>query len=100
MSLCDGAFVIAKAGLANNRESTTFPADIPKYREMYPDLIIHEGVSFVHDHNLITSAGGAKSYDPALYLVELLYGNNTAKGIAAGLVIDWDLDKVDHIIVQ
>lgn len=100
MSLCDGAFVIAKAGLANNRESTTFPADIPKYREMYPDLIVHEGVSFVHDHNLITSAGGAKSYDPALYLVELLYGNNAAKGIAAGLVIDWDLAKVDHIIVR
>ena len=67
---------------------------------MFPDLTVHEGVSFVHDDNLITSVGGAKSFDPALYLVELLYGNKTARGIAFGLVIDWDLKNIEHIIVH
>ncbi len=100
MSLCDGAFVLAKAGLTANHESTTFPSDISKYRTMFPDLTVHEGVSFVHDDNLITSVGGAKSFDPALYLVELLYGNKTARGIAFGLVIDWDLKNIEHIIVH
>ncbi len=100
MSLCDGAFVLAKAGLTEGHESTTFPSDIIKYRNMFPDLVVHEGISFVHDSNLITSAGGAKSYDPALYLVEMLYGQNAAKGIAGGLVIDWDLGNVEHIIVE
>ena len=100
MSLCDGAFVLAKAGLTNDHESTTFPSDIPKYREMFPELKVHEGVSFVHDDNLITSAGGAKSYDPALYLVELLYGRDAAIGVGKGLVIDWDLNNIDHLIIR
>ncbi len=100
MSLCDGAFVLAKAGLVDGYESTTFPWDIPKYRAMYPDLKVHENVSFVHDRKLITSAGGAKSYDPALYLVELLYGQKPVTGIAGGLVIDWDLRNIDHLIIK
>lgn len=96
MSLCDGAFVLAKAGLVEGKESTTFPSDIPRYREMFPSLSVHENVSFVHDGSLITSAGGAKSYDAALYLAEVLYGKKAAKGIAGGLVIDWELKNIAH----
>jgi len=100
MSLCDGAFVLAQAGLVDGKESTTFPSDIPKYREMFPHLKVHEEVSFVHHGNLITSAGGAKSYDAAIYLTEFLYGNKAARGIARGLVIDWDLKQVKHLAVE
>jgi transcriptional regulator GlxA family with amidase domain len=99
MSLCDGAFVLAKAGLTQGHESTTFPSDIIKYREMFPELTVLEDVSFVHDSNLITSSGGAKSYDPALYLVEMLYGRDAAIGVGKGLVIDWDRTKIKHHIV-
>lgn len=98
MSLCDGAFVLAKAGLVYGHVSTTFPSDIEKYRIMFPELDVRENVSFVHDRKMITSAGGAKSYDPALYLSELLYGKKAADGIAAGLVIDWDLSQMEAII--
>lgn len=96
MSLCDGAFVLARAGLVDGHVSTTFPSDIQKYKEMYPDLEVLSDVSFVHDDNLITSAGGAKSYDPALYLSELLYGRDVARGLGRGLVIDWDLSEISH----
>ncbi|MBV6643862.1 MAG: DJ-1/PfpI family protein [Cyclobacteriaceae bacterium] len=91
MSLCDGAFVLAKAGLASGKISTTFPSDISRYRETFPSLDVIENVSFVHDGNLLTSAGGAKSYDVALYLAHLLYGEQVAKNVGKGLVIDWDL---------
>ena len=100
MSLCDGAFVLAKAGLLEGKESTTFPSDIPRYRETFPHLVVHEGVSFVHDGKLITSVGGAKSYDPALYLAEMLYGKKAAEGIGRGLVIDWSLSEIPHIKVD
>lgn len=100
MSLCDGAFVLAKAGLCDDHETTTFPGDIGRYKETYPQLTVHEGLSFVHDDNLITSAGGAKSFDSALYLAELLYGKKAADGLAGGLVIDWNLSKVNHVIVE
>jgi len=97
MSLCDGAFVLAKAGLLDTYECTTFPGDIDKFKKAYPSLKVHEGISFVHDRKAITSAGGAKSYDPALYLVELLYGKPAAEGIGKGLVIDWKLSDVKSV---
>jgi transcriptional regulator GlxA family with amidase domain len=100
MSLCDGAFILAKAGLVEGKESTTFPTDIGKYRETYPNLKVHENVSFVHHGNLLTSAGGAKSYDVALYLVHHLYGDEVAKGVGKGLVIDWDINDYQFVKVD
>lgn len=100
MSLCDGAFVLAKAGLVDNKESTTFPSDIPRYKETFPALKVHENVTFVHDQNLLTSAGGAKSYDVALYLVHHLYGDKVAKGVGRGLVIDWNINDYEFIRVE
>ncbi|WP_405562539.1 DJ-1/PfpI family protein [Polaribacter sp. Asnod6-C07] len=99
-SHCDGAFVLAKAGLLNNKVSTTFPSDIDKMRTMFPDLDIRKEVLFVHDHKYITSAGGAKSFEAALYLCEFLYGKEIAQSLAGGLVIDWNLDNVPHLIIE
>ena len=98
-SHCDGAFVLAKAGLLEGIESTTFPSDIPAYRKMFPQLTVHEDVLFVHDGKYITSAGGAKSFEAALYLCEHLYGAEVARRLAKGLVIDWDLSEVPHVKV-
>ncbi len=97
-SHCDGAFVLAKAGLLDNLASTTFPSDVEKYRKTFPSLDIYDKVLFVHDGKAITSAGGAKSFEASLYLVELLYGKAVADGVAAGLVIDWDVNKVPAFI--
>ena len=100
LSTCDGAFVVAEAGLLDGLESTTFPGDVDAFQERYPLLACRADVIFVHDGKAITSAGGARSYDPALYLCELLYGADVARGIARGMVIDWDLDAVPHIVVE
>ncbi len=99
-SHCDGAFVLAKAGLLDGIESTTFPGDLDQYGKMFPHLKIHKDVLFVHDGKFITSAGGAKSFEASLYLTEYLYGKEIAKRLAKGLVIDWDLEKVPHIVVN
>lgn len=99
-SHCDGAFVLAKAGVLNGKVSTTFPSDIDKMKEMFPDLDIRKDVLFVHDGKYITSAGGAKSFEAALYLCEYLYGPDIAKSLAKGLVIDWNLEKVPHFIIN
>lgn len=96
-SHCDGAFVLAKAGLLDEVASTTFPSDIDKYKKMFPELDVRKDVLFVHDGKYITSAGGAKSFEAALYLAEELYGKEIAKSLSGGLVIDWDLDEVPHV---
>jgi transcriptional regulator GlxA family with amidase domain len=99
-SHCDGAFVLAKAGLLNDVASTTFPSDIETYKKMFPGLDIKDSVLFVHDDKYITSAGGAKSFEAALYLCEYLYGKEIARSLAGGLVIDWKLEDVPRVTPQ
>lgn len=99
-SHCDGAFVLAKAGLLDAVASTTFPSDIEKYRAMFPELDVRQDVLFVHDGKYITSAGGAKSFEAALYLAEVLYGKEIARSLAKGLVIDWKVEEVAHVVVE
>lgn len=99
-SHCDGAFVLAKAGLLDSVASTTFPSDVSKYKQMFPHLDVRSDVMFVHDGKFITSAGGARSFDGALYLCEVLYGKKIAQRLAEGLVIDWQLEKVKHEVVH
>lgn len=97
-SHCDGAFVLAKAGVLDQVVSTTFPSDIARYKKMFPALKVKDSVLFVHDGKYITSAGGAKSFEAALYLCEYLYGKEIAESLAKGLVIDWNLEQVPRFI--
>ena len=99
-SHCDGAFVLAKAGLLDSVISTTFPSDIDTYKKMFPHLKIKDSALLVHDGKFITSARGAKSFETALYLCETLYGKEITGSLAKGLVIDWDLSKVPHFSPQ
>ena len=99
LSVCDGAFVLAAAGLLDGRRCTTFPGDIAAFRERFTGLSVVEGVSFVADGTAITGAGGALSYDPALYLVETLYGKEVAQGVGRGMALDWDVEKTRHLAI-
>ncbi len=96
ISLCDGAFVLARAGLLDGIPATTFPGDQDRFQEMFPKVKLVRNVSFVDAGHALTSVGGARSYDVAMYFVEKVYGAEAAKGIGVGLVIDWDLSKVPH----
>ena len=89
VSLCDGAFLLAVAGLLEGRACTTFPGDQDALATRFPGLDLRRGVSFVHDGRALTSQGGARSYDVAMYLVDHLYGERVAQGVGRGLVIEW-----------
>ena len=52
ISFCDGAFILAKAGLLDLHECTTFPGDVARFRQTFPQLKVHENVSFVHDRQM------------------------------------------------
>ncbi len=92
MSLCWGAFILAQAGLLDGHAATTFPSDYQRFVEAFPHLDLRVNVSFVHDGRLLTSEGGARSYDAAMYLVDLLYGEEVARRIGRGLLIPWPPD--------
>lgn len=97
LSLCDGAFVLAGAGLLDGRQATTFPADIDAMQAAFPAVSLRRGVSFVRDGKFVTSVGGEPSFEAALFICQRLYGPFAARGIAGGLVIDWDLSKLQYL---
>lgn len=92
VSLCDGAFVLAKAGLLDGVPATTFPEDYDRLAQMFPKVDLRVNVSFVDSGKILTSQGGARSYDVAMYLVDKLYGQKVAHGIGKGLLIPWPPD--------
>jgi transcriptional regulator GlxA family with amidase domain len=59
---------------------------------MFPKVEMRVNVSFVDAGKFLTSQGGARSYDVAMYLVDKLYGQKVAQGIGQGLLIPWPPD--------
>lgn len=89
MSLCDGAFVLARAGLLQGHAATTFPDDYERFSQMFPGVDLRINVSFVQDGKFLTSQGGAKSYAVAMHLIDWLYGEKVAQGVGHGLLLPW-----------
>ncbi len=98
ITVCDGAFPLAATGALDGRQATTFPADRDRLAEMFPNVEVLYDANFVVDGKFVTSVGGALSYEPALYLVETLYGPEHARRTAEGLVLDWDVARIPHLI--
>jgi transcriptional regulator GlxA family with amidase domain len=100
VTVCDGAFPLAATGALNERQATTFPGDRDRLQEMFNKVEVQYGARLVVDGKFITSVGGGMSYEPALYLVQRLYGEEHARRTARGLVWSWNLESVPHIIVE
>ncbi len=100
ITVCDGAFPLAATGALDGREATTFPADRELFASMFSKVDVAYDVNFAVDDRFITSVGGALSYEPALYLLERLYGKAHARETATGLVLDWNLSRTAHRVVR
>jgi transcriptional regulator GlxA family with amidase domain len=102
VSLCDGAFILAKAGLLQGIPATTFPDDYGRFSQQFPDIDLRINVSFVDAGKVITSQGGARSYEATMHLVDRLYGRQVAEGIGKGLLVPWppDPDTMTARIVE
>jgi transcriptional regulator GlxA family with amidase domain len=97
VTLCDGAFILANTGLLNGKKATTFPSDVAAFRKLFPQVLTQEGYSFVHDGKFLTSQGGARSYDVAMYLIDLMYGEKVAAGVGKGLILSWPQPSLKYL---
>jgi putative intracellular protease/amidase len=101
VALCDASFLLAKAGLLDTVPATTFPDDYERFQTMFPRVDLRINVSFVDAGKVITSEGGARSYEAALQVVDRLYGPEVAQAIGKGLVVTWPPDpKLSPRIVE
>ncbi len=100
ITVCYGAFPLVATGLLDGRAVTTFPGAQDQLAKRFPAVTVRRDVRYVVDGTYVTSVGGARSYEPALHLVEQLYGAETARSIADGLVLPWDTNDIPHAVVQ
>jgi AraC family transcriptional activator FtrA len=87
VSICDGAFVLAHAGLLDGRRATTHWADLADLKAQFPEIRTEDNVLYVDEGNIITSAGGASGIDACLHLVRRDFGTRIANAVARRMVI-------------
>lgn len=79
-SVCTGALILHQAGFLSGRRATTHWSALDLLRGL-SDVEVAEGERYVHDGNVITSAGVSAGIDMALYVVSLLKDAQTAKTV-------------------
>ncbi len=87
MSICSGAFALAKAGLLDGRRCTTHWHFSGLLAAQYPAALVDENVLYVQDGRVITSAGTAAGIDACLHLIRVEFGAKVAAGIARDMVV-------------
>src|SRR6185437_9763870 len=86
-SVCTGAFVLAAAGLLDDRRVATHWASCARLARRYPALSVDADALYVVDGKVWTSAGVTTGIDMALALVEADLGAATANLIARHFVL-------------
>jgi transcriptional regulator GlxA family with amidase domain len=87
VSICTGAFVLAAAGLLDDRPATTHWQHADALRALYPRVLLDENVLFVDDGDVLTSAGLAAGIDLCLHLIRRDHGAQVANAVARYCVV-------------
>src|SRR6266480_4386268 len=82
MSVCTGAFVLARTGLLSGKAATTYHGAFVSFAMQFPDMRLKRGARFVEDGNLATAGGLSSGIDLALRVVERYFGREIAQKTA------------------
>ncbi|HMB92644.1 MAG TPA: DJ-1/PfpI family protein [Rhodothermales bacterium] len=89
LSVCNGAFLLAEAGLLDGLQATTFYNLLGDLAEQFPAITVVDDQRFVDNGNVITSAGLSSGIDAALHVQAKLHGSAWANAIALNMEYDW-----------
>jgi transcriptional regulator GlxA family with amidase domain len=78
MSVCTGAFLLAKTGLLSGKGATTHHDSYRGFAMTFPDIQLKRGARFVEEGNLATAGGLSSGIDLALRVVERYFGREVA----------------------
>lgn len=82
MSVCTGAFQLAKAGLLTGKSATTHHEFIDRLAKQFPDIEVRRGLRFVEGPRISTAGGLSSGIDLALRVVDRYFGREVAETTA------------------
>jgi putative intracellular protease/amidase/YHS domain-containing protein len=85
MSVCTGAFLLARTGLLAGKSATTHHDSYRGFAMQHPDIRLERGARFVDEGNLASAGGLSSGIDLALHVVGRYYGRDVATSIAYGM---------------
>jgi transcriptional regulator GlxA family with amidase domain len=83
MSVCTGAFQLAKAGLLSGKSATTHHDFIDKLIKQFPDVDVKRGLRFVEGGKIATAGGLSSGIDLALHVLDRYFGREVAQRTAS-----------------
>jgi len=91
MSVCTGAFLLAKAGLLTGQTVTATSGMIEDL--LTPQTKVVYDRRYVDNGKIITTAGLSSGIDGALHLVVKILGRGSAQSVALGMEYHWDTEQ-------
>ena len=85
MSVCNGAFVLAKTGLLAGKRCTLHHGGYFRFAGTFPDVKLVRGARFVEDGKYATAGGVSSGIDLALRVVERYLGADAVANLADGI---------------
>jgi transcriptional regulator GlxA family with amidase domain len=89
LTVCTGAFTVAKLGLLDGKQVTTFYGAIDGLREQAPKATVIDGRRFVDNGSIITTAGVSAGIDGSLHAIARLLGRSVADRTARYMEYHW-----------
>ena len=89
LSVCNGAFILAKTGLLDGKSATTFYGLIDGFRAFAPNTTVVTDKRYVDNGKIITTAGLSSGIDGSLYVVSKLLGKARAQMVALNMEYNW-----------
>ena len=93
MSVCTGAFILAKAGLLDGLSATTVSGGIDRLAKAAPKAHVVSDQRYVDNGKIITTAGLSSGIDGALHLIAKIKGKGVAQVTALAMEYRWDPDS-------
>lgn len=82
MSVCTGAFHLARTGLLDGKSATTHHASYVRFAKTFPQVNLKRGFRFVDEGNIASAGGLTSGIDLALHVVERYFGRDAAVNTA------------------
>lgn len=85
--LCTGAWILAEAGLLEDKSCAIHWELIPSFTERFPDVNVKTSL-FEVDNDIFTCAGGTVALDMMLYFISLRFGATMAEKVCDICLMD------------